>query len=341
MKYITSMALIALLVLSMVPLVIAEDALSVDTSVQATARDVKVSTDASANVRVKSDELSLQERAKATREARSGVRVEASARFKELRTEFQAKRADYKTSVDELRSEKDALRQCKDKTDETCVELRTRAKVQVQGVLANAAERLTSAIAKAQYRIDNSKLSDEDKATLKASLDAETAKVADLQAKIGAINDATTKSDIQALNKEARALWNEIKGILQNATSRLASTKLAGVIVRAEHLSDRLNAVVEKAKADGKDTGDAEAKLAELNADLDAAKTAQEAAASLTGKDRNEKIREANEKLKSAHQTLMEIVKSLKDVKVDVDSAVSTDNEQAETSAEASAEAEA
>lgn len=265
---------------------------------------------------VKGARKALREQYQDLKEQRGELREdrkELHKQWKEKRGELKQEREQART---ELNAEKEALSGCKGSDSANCQEARANAKVQSGKFLNSASQHIIALIESAKERIQLSKLSDEEKASLIASLDADLADLDAAQQSIAAIDGNSTKEDIKAAADIVKQSWGKAKNDIKDAMSAVVSTRVSGIEVQMEKLAARFDNAIAKLEAQGKDVTAAKAKEAEFKAKLDSAKALQEQARTLIASgDRagaNEKLKAAHAELKSANEMLRGIVQEIR-----------------------------
>ena len=265
---------------------------------------------------VKGARKALREEYQDLKEKRGELREDR----KELHKQWKGQRTELKQEREQARTElgdaKAVLKDCKGSDSSNCQEARTKAKVQSGKFLNSASQHIIALIESAKERIQLSKLSDEEKASLIASLDADLNDIDAAQQSIAAIDGNSTKEDIQAAADIVKQSWGKAKNDIKDAMSAVVSNRVGGIEVQMEKLAAKFENAIAKLEAKGKDVTAAKAKQAEYQAKLDSAKTLQEQARTLIASgDRagaNEKLKAAHQELKSANDLLRGIVQEIR-----------------------------
>jgi hypothetical protein len=259
---------------------------------------------------------SFQERYQQNKEQRQELRQERKdlhQQWKEKRTELKGER---EQAREELGTAKENVAQCKGSDSADCQETRKQAKVHAGKFLSTASAHVVAVLEKAKERIQASALSDEEKAALIASIEADIADMDAAQESAAALGENATKEDLKAAAEVVKQSWGKAKNDIKDAMSAVVSNRVGGVVVKMDKLAGKFERVIAKLESKGKDVGALKAKQAEYQAKLDSAKAFQEEArAMILAGDRagaNEKIKAAHQELKSANELLRGIVQEIR-----------------------------
>jgi len=174
---------------------------------------------------------------------------------------------------------KEKYKQCKESDGEECQELRVEAKKNAVDNLMHAADMILGELEKIKSKIESSEdLSEEEAAELLEKVNFEIQEVEQVKSKIENLGEDATIEDIKAAAKELRELWSKIKHKVKQHAGHVVHAKIGGVIVRMNHLSVKLDGVLERAAENGKDTSVAEGLLEKFNSQLDEAEESYEKA---------------------------------------------------------------
>lgn len=192
-------------------------------------------------------------------------------------------------------------------------------------------------------------LTDEEEADAAAFFDGQIAKFTVIKAEI---ESAETKEDIVAAAKKLSEAWQEMKHRINAYIEYASNARMAGIVVKAEHLAAKLERVMERMAENGKDTAAVEPLVEEFKDLLETAKTKFKSAHSLlfeiktkelTAEEKKTKLDEANalikdskKALQDANAKLREIFQKLKEVGATEELAEATAAEDVETEAEES-----
>jgi len=316
-----AIALLALLVIGLAPLALAED------------DSVNVSANANANVSTGDTSTSAHAGANAAGRGKGSERTqdvrehgkEVKAVAKDLRTMKSETRGSMKSHVEELKAVAQSLKDCKGKKDDDCEQKRKGAKETAKNTLADAATDVTTLLTNAKARIAESNLTNKD--TLTADIDAQLTAIASAKAKIDALNENSTKKDIQAATKDLRSAVQKARRSVRSDIHGIIANKLGNVLMVATNVATRLDKALAQLKAKGVDTSSVDltqfkAKLnasmtasAQANALFQQARSADEGQKDELMKQATDKLRESHNDLKDAREELMKVLKALKALK--------------------------
>ncbi len=235
--------------------------------------------------------------------------IEKVAKAIQKRTEAIEK---FREAKVDLAKNKEKLKACKGKADATCTEERRKTRKNAQKFLLNAAYRMTGLLEKARERIQKSdRLSEEEKATAIASIEARMQDVVSAQETIEATTEAATKEEVKESAKMLRETWRKANKEIKEKTAREVSGKIGGTLVKIERLQAKLERTVEKLKQKGMDTTPIEAMMQQFENKIAEGKAAHEVAMQ---KFQEGKANEATTNIRAAHKRIKEAHRLLKDV---------------------------
>ncbi|MDD4877877.1 MAG: hypothetical protein PHO02_02465 [Candidatus Nanoarchaeia archaeon] len=193
-------------------------------------------------------------------------------------------------------------------------------------------------------------LTDEEEAAAVAFFDEQIAKFTAIKTEI---ESAETKEDIVEAGKKLADAWKEIRQKINAYLSYASNARMAGIVVKAEHLAAKLERVMERMAENGKDTAEVEPLVDEFKALLETAKIKFKSAHSLllevrtselAEEEKNAKMDESNALIKESKQALQdanaklrEIFLKLKEVGATEELAEATEAEDVEAEAEETA----
>lgn len=191
--------------------------------------------------------------------------------------------------------------------------------------LTKAVDRGITHIELIERWVEKINISDEEKSELTAMLEENKAKLEGLKDDIEA---ATTKQEIEDIAKQIREVWLNIRVDVKKVVGIGMNARIKHILNRMELLSEKLNERIEKLKESGVDTSSLESLLSKFNSHLDEANANYEKAKekfkeAATPKEiddlmraGNQYIKEAHKHLRLAHAVLVEIVKELRQSKI-------------------------
>lgn len=159
---------------------------------------------------------------------------------------------------------------------------------------------------------------------IKADIAAERAKLVDLRADIEAAADVNQLKD---LTDDVRNEWNSVKSTVKRIVGEILAAHINAVIDKANEVSARVDAKISELSAEGYDTAELEAWLADYDSKVGLAEQKYEAArerfaaindtgdADRLFREGHQFIKEANKYLIEAHKTLKDIVKEMRSLR--------------------------
>jgi len=302
-----SLGMIFLFVFSLVSVAIAQEnttETTTETSEEATAISTATSEQTAAGVNI----VPIRER------FRAGVAnyIEARQAYLNVRQNFLDQRRVFINS-------KEKLVNCRADFSDRCKMVRAEIKTNAKPFLLNSADLVLKLLDNLGTRISNSNMSDEEKNGLLADLDARIQGVEDAKTKIDGLTQNSTNEETKEAAKVIRTAWLDTRKDIKRVTGHLINFRVGEIIVRAERLEERLDKVVEKAKANGKDTTQLESLINNFKEKVNEAREKYELAKAKyteakTAGDVDSVIKEANQYLKEAHSKLKEAHSILKDI---------------------------
>lgn len=254
---------------------------------------------------------------------------EKASKARDRKDEAKAKHEEAKARLDE---KKDQLKECKGSDTDECIVLREDAKKDAGEFLSNIADHVLAMLERAQERVDKSKLSEEEKVTLKDQLELKMAEIASTKDSVDAFTENTTKEEIAEAAKTIREIWKDAKDLIKKSAGLAASDKLGGIIVKSEKLQAKLEKAISKLSEKGTDVSKAEELKTSFDAKLAEAKALHEEAKALFNEGKvpeaAQKTQDAHAALKEAHSILKDIVKELKGTKEGVEALDAAEEEQ-------------
>ena len=234
---------------------------------------------------------------------------------------------------------------------EECNKAREELRASAKEKLTKHADIILNSLESGKERVSGSEyLSEEEEAEAAAFFDEQIAKFTAIKTEI---ENAATKEEIVEAGKKLGEAWKEMKHKINAYLWYASNARIAGIVVKAEHLSAKLERVMERMAENGKDTSAVEPLVTEFKDLLETAKTKFKSAHSLlleiktkelTQEERKAKLDEANtlakdakKALQDANAKLREIFLKLKDTGATAELAEATTSENVEAEAEESA----
>ncbi|MFH1065411.1 MAG: hypothetical protein V1734_02805 [Nanoarchaeota archaeon] len=196
---------------------------------------------------------------------------------------------------------------------EECSKAREELRASAKEKLANQADMIINSLEKGKERIASSEyVSEEEEAAANEFFDGQIAKFTAIKTEI---ESAETKEAIVEASKNLAEAWKEIRHKINAYIEYATNARMAGIVVKAEHLSAKLERVMERMAENGKDTSAVEPLVTDFKAKLELAKTKFKSAHTLLFEIKTKELAEEEKSAKSEEaRTLMEESKqALKD----------------------------
>ena len=297
MKTILSLLLVALLIVSAFPFVLADEDEAIDSN------EVAVDDDASTDVASEDGKKkgayrsALVDRIR-DREHRFKARMQVAEK---LRLEADKYRGD----VARIRAE---VRSCKDEKNEKCQAVRVAA----QEHLLALADRVLGLLERLETRVENSDMDAEVKTKILADISTGKAEVQAVADEIVALGSDATREDYQKASAKIRAIWQGMSKGLHLGALNLYIHRYDAVITKAERADAKMQAMIGRAESAGFDVAVLLEAQTSFNTHINEAKQvlvdAQEAARGEDKERARELLREAHDHLAQAHAALKEFM---------------------------------
>ncbi len=278
----------------------------------------------------------------------AGDKTELANFLEKTRSDRANAKEKYSEAKTKLADSKEKLKGCQGKTDDAvCTEEKTKAKQNAKDFLLNSADRVLNLLEKTKERITNSEMNEADKTASLAKIDARIAELAGARETVEQMGADATKDAIQEASRLIKDAWKGTNKDVKEEASKLAASKIGGVLVQIERLQAKLQNKIDQLKKAGKDTSAIDAIMTDFNAKIDAAKasqaTAQEKFTTGATKEATAAMKEAHKSIKEARILLKDAVRKIakvaKNEKVKEGLETETAQEQAAEQAEDAAEA--
>ncbi len=335
MKKLIALLVIALFLVSIVPVFAHEEDESVDEDRSERSHDLREDSDIDEDRSGRRGSLSNVRGLSEFGRSASDIEVEANAslrhtvlrerfaeakeRFKEAKEAFLSERASVKAKI------ADAKRACKDNEDsEECVNLREEAALEAKSYMSHAIDTIESVLEKRKSKIEElmarADASADVKARLQARLDKINLKLEHLSELRAEVEAATTKEEIKDAAKSLRREWKGIKKESDASSGDILSHRFSFAVKRAESLERKLERTLDRLESKGHDVSSVSAQVISFHSHIDkAAELAKEARVKFGQGKTEDDIKkghsllvEAHTELKLAHQDLKNIIRSLK-----------------------------
>ena len=337
MKKITAILVLCLFLISLVPtMAFADEAGEVSTETTESA-DVDVSSETSAETdtsgekeRVKGISDFGKNAKEVTRQLKEGegsrkelaktVTTELRGKFKEAKERFLANKQEFKDS-------KNKLQECKKgslekRRSEECKAAKKQFKKDVKPYLTKASESMTALLEETNEKLEASEL--ENKEELISENNEAIESLEAVQTDVNALPEESTDQEVKDAAETFKKKWNEARRAQKASTGFLLSTRVGGVLNRADKLETKMDKVLERLVKASLDTSAAQTQIDSFNEHL---KLARESHAKAMEKFNDAKasedfedavkeghalLKEARQHLKDAHTALKEAVRVVK-----------------------------
>lgn len=236
-------------------------------------------------------------------------------------------RLNYKEAKEKLQRTKlrlDAAKKldkaCKGPASEECKKAKAELLESAKEHFTTQADIIIEMLQKIKAKITaNEDISDEDEAKIVVAIDAKISNVTAIKEKIKA---AQNKEELLTAARELRSEWNSIKRAAHRYASFIVSSRMAGVIVKANHLEKRLERILGIMAENGQSVTDVQPLVDQFHTEVEAAKKSFKESQNIwlsakldiddaTVQEAQEKLKGARAHLKKANEILNEIFKKL------------------------------
>jgi len=334
---------LALLLLSIMPMAFADDAQE-GTGTTETQNDTQATADAG-NITNTTEHVKGQLREKVHEQIQTyKAKVnETREKIQVIRKNYQEVRQAYITERDKFKELKKEYASCKNDSTDACKGKRQDIITGSKTYLLNAADLVLKELENLKEKTTAStELTEEQKSSIIADLDAKIQEVTDARVTIENLNDNSTRQEVNDAAKQIRQAWQETKDALKLHTSKLVVAKLGNIIAKTETLETKLYNIRDKLTEKGKDVSKLNAVLDEFKAKVDDAKAKYEAMQEklsnakpsdmgTVSKDVHQLFTEAKQSLKDARDLLRQVVNEIKksnNGKLEVNNSTATADEQ-------------
>jgi len=247
-------------------------------------------------------------------------------RYQTVKGEFEKAREFREDAREKFQLAKEEYKACQDSDTEECTQMKDAIKERSKNFLLHSADMVIQHLEKIKSKIETSeRLTEEEVAEITADIDV---KIAEIEEAKAAVEAAETKEEIKAAAKQMRDAWKPIRLRAMYWIGHIINARMGGIIVKVDHLNERLEKTLEKMEENGKDTSVAEGLIDEFNALLESAKdnfeTSKEHYQDFKETKSKESLEEgkkymrlAKEDLVDAHKKLKEIVRAIKEANGD------------------------
>ena len=250
------------------------------------------------------------------------INQEVVQNYIQAKNEFIKARQLQQSAREKFNNAKVKYNECEDSETGECDQVRENIKAGAKNFLGNSADAIIKHLEKIKAKIESDeRLTEEEATELVAEIDSKIEEIEEAQA---TAESAETKEEIVAAAKAVNAAWKPIKNRALYWVGRLINARMGGIIVKVEHLEERIIKTLDKMEANGKDVSGIDTLLDEFHALLTSAKDNFDLAKEnyLQFKETGEKtyldegkeyMNLARKDVESAHSKLKDIVRAIKE----------------------------
>lgn len=199
-------------------------------------------------------------------------RLDRRLQYEEARERYQ----DVRTKV--VRARAQAADCIGNRTDE-CQEVRAEIRASAQPLLDRTVDLVMKALERMrQHVLDSGNMNEEHKARLLASIDGQIETVIDVETRVDALGENATNAEIRAAAAEVRDVWRQARATLRHGVNAYLHSKLGNLVMKAEHVGERLESIESTFEENGKDTSTLARLIASYNGHVATAKAEWESA---------------------------------------------------------------
>ncbi len=285
MRKLTTIGIIALLLISLIPSALA------------------------ANAREKATEQIKEKHEKAVEKYRTAKQeIKTEAKLQQIRQDKQQR---HETLNKQLEERKDKIKEtCKDEKSQECQRTKTELRQVKKERLENYSERVANGLETAIDKISKLNINETKKQELIQKLTENRQKILGLKDVVEEQTEETENETKELVQKEAKKALNEMR----RAATMSNLKRFNGALEKAENLQKKLENIIERAQKAGKDISELEALKSEFDDKISLAKEKHQKALDLAQDMTKENMKEAINLVKEAHQTLKEAHQVLKEI---------------------------
>ncbi|MBN1545004.1 hypothetical protein JW898_06105 [Candidatus Woesearchaeota archaeon] len=196
----------------------------------------------------------------------------AKERYQKAKDNFLRVRENYIDQKEKFNRAREQYKDCQDSESDDCQQKREQIRKQAQPHLLNAADLVLKEIERVKANVEASEdLSEEEIAEIAADLDAKTAEVEAAKAVIENLDESSSNEEINEAARTIREAWQSSKVALKKHAGRIVNARLGNIVLKTEQLEKRLYNAKDKLSERGADVSVLDAKLSEFSAKLDTA----------------------------------------------------------------------
>ena len=226
-------------------------------------------------------------------------------------------RKNFEEARKEIKERRVKLADCRSKFDNSCKQIRDEYRKDAVEVLLNVADRMINHLENLKTKVENSEM--ENKADFAAQIDVNIKTITNIKAEIEGLGENPSREDIKKINGGLRTELKEVKKHTNSAQVYALTHKMGGVIVKMNHLQNRLDNVLLKLKEKNIDDSNVKAKVNDFNVNLkEATRLYADAEVKLkqgaSPSEVHDLVKQSHQYLKKAHDNLKEVVKEVKNL---------------------------
>ncbi len=244
MKKIFAILVLAILVFSMLPAVIAHSSVQImpAKALATDVEDVEETVDESEeeteeDVEDETEVLPLRARLANARQIAADKMEQARQRYQEARQRYTRAKERYQEVKLNLGEAKGILARCGEDETEECITAGRQVRIHARDFLLNTADRVLDVLEKLKAKTEaNEDLSEEQAAEILADLDARIEEIEDAKAVIENLGNESTKQEIKEAAQTIKQAWSKTRLVMKRSAGRLVNAKIGGIIVKSDHL---------------------------------------------------------------------------------------------------------
>jgi len=205
------------------------------------------------------------------------IKVEkARSNFLKAKENFLAARLKYQATQQKFSEIKDKVKECQSSENSTCNQYKDEIKEKAKEHLINSADAILEHLNKLKSRVEeNEDLTEEEANEILAKIEEQIASVEQAKA---VIETSNSKEEIKEAVKTLKEAWLKIKDSAKIHSGQIVNARIGGIIVKSEQLTTKLQKIIERMEADGKNTTAISPLIDEFNSLIGDAKTSYNAA---------------------------------------------------------------
>lgn len=221
--------------------------------------------------------------------------------FGQIRKEYAQAKADFLTKKTEIAEIREQLNGCRASGGD-CEEEREQAKEASQEQLNNIVDLIQSSLEKIKERVEGSDLPDNEKESLIEKINEADANIVEAIEKLEALGDEATASEIHDTVKYVKTTWDEVKPTFQWSITMIVNSQIEDLLGTVDITSELLEERITSLEAKGVDVTGLKEIFDNFKDSLDSAKSANDKAKDLASTvEDDEDVRNALEEMREYH----------------------------------------